>query len=232
MPNWCDNMLTVEAKEETSSLKQLEEFIKISTNKIVKEDGSIFTSVLSFNNTVPMPEEVAKTMKMPGSGTELPDWYEWSCQNWGCKWDAHRTEIEEKEDRCISYFFRTPWSPPLPWLLTIATLYPNLKFRLEFSSVREYSGVAIACGSIINFLNSDEILRNELKNEKGHALSCHIDDHDLIIKAFLKSHIIQFKKKPHWYKLDDISFEYDFQSEQLKKPAIYDLHKKYRKKSS
>lgn len=46
-------------------------------------------------------------------------WYDWSCANWGTKWDAYDTYID-KENNIIE--FNTAWSCPLPVLDKLAEI--------------------------------------------------------------------------------------------------------------
>ncbi len=39
------------------------------------------------------------------------DWYEWSCEKWGVKWNAVYPEVETGDD-FVSYGFGTPWCMP------------------------------------------------------------------------------------------------------------------------
>lgn len=52
-------------------------------------------------------------------------WYDWSCENWGTKWDAYDIAIDI-EPGCLTYFFDTAWSHPKPIIVKIAALYPDL----------------------------------------------------------------------------------------------------------
>ena len=41
------------------------------------------------------------------------NWYDWSNENWGVKWDCSNVEItEEYADLELCYTFDTPWGPP------------------------------------------------------------------------------------------------------------------------
>lgn len=85
MPNWCQNVAYIK-HEDTAEL-----------DKIVKELNKGDEAQL-FNSLVPNP-----------SG----EWqYDWSIENWGCKWDASVYEYSlEPEHLYIS--FDTAWGPPI-----------------------------------------------------------------------------------------------------------------------
>jgi hypothetical protein len=39
------------------------------------------------------------------------DWYSWSINNWGCKWNCDAQDWSRDEDS-ISFWFDSPWGPP------------------------------------------------------------------------------------------------------------------------
>ena len=81
MPNWCWNHLTVTGDE-----KELQEFVEKST--YAHKHGTQF----SFEGTLPRGDR--------------KDWYDWSIGNWGTKWDACYSHIEnnDKETGCTIHF--------------------------------------------------------------------------------------------------------------------------------
>lgn len=56
------------------------------------------------------------------------NWYIWSVDNWGTKWNAYDCAIN-KEHGTIS--FCTAWSLPEPVIEKMAEMYPNLDFHFE-----------------------------------------------------------------------------------------------------
>ena len=150
MPNWCWNNLEVSGDE-----IQLREFVEKST--INNEDGSEF----SFNGTHPMPKEFngihtgATTIngvqckqwreidgkKIPVTDKEMKaykdkyghdNWYDWSINNWGTKWDACEPHINHNDIDFFSLTFDTAWSPPIEWIKYIMKDFPDLRFSLEY----------------------------------------------------------------------------------------------------
>ena len=57
------------------------------------------------------------------------NWYEWAWANWGVKWNANTTDIEEDEDELVLYF-DTPWGPPSGWLEKLAE--KKIPFELDW----------------------------------------------------------------------------------------------------
>jgi hypothetical protein len=56
-------------------------------------------------------------------------WYDWSCQNWGTKWNAHEAEIWDNPDGSLHVAFDTAWSFPLPVMEKLVSEFPMLIFE-------------------------------------------------------------------------------------------------------
>lgn len=58
------------------------------------------------------------------------DWYGWSVQNWGTKWNACRVEIDDStiERGYIEILFETAWSAPEPVFRKMIRMFPKLTF--------------------------------------------------------------------------------------------------------
>tara|TARA_Y100001963_G_scaffold129108_1_gene184034 strand:- start:112 stop:564 length:453 start_codon:yes stop_codon:yes gene_type:complete len=113
MPNWTENDVTFvcKTKEGAEHLKLLLE------SKREKFD---------FNNIIPMPIELQGTVS--GSENSKPDWqieqskeliekyghdnwYSWSIDKWGTKWNAVESKISQTEN-VLKYSFDTAWDAP------------------------------------------------------------------------------------------------------------------------
>lgn len=57
------------------------------------------------------------------------DWYEWSCNNWGTKWNA--SEIEWIADNCVE--FETAWSFCHPIVKKLSEMFPDVAIKAEWS---------------------------------------------------------------------------------------------------
>jgi len=112
MPNWTSNSVLFVGKEK--QLKTLQTMLKSKDNEF------------DFNNIIPMPKELEETVS--GSESAKPDWqkersqelkakygfdnwYDWTCSNWGTKWNAIDTEAEQR-DGTLMYRFNTAWDCP------------------------------------------------------------------------------------------------------------------------
>lgn len=130
MPNWCNNTFTIEGKKE-----KIQEFQKFLDDNDGKEWFSFFR---------PCPQELLDVGNVKVSAPpneELvekyghSDWYSWSLENWGCKWncDAQDWDMTEDGDRAsVGFWFDSPWGPP-------TTLYEFIANEMEdFDIVANY----------------------------------------------------------------------------------------------
>jgi hypothetical protein len=56
-------------------------------------------------------------------------WYSWACDNWGTKWNAY--DFAEYADGAIS--FETAWSAPLPVLLKLSEMFPDVQIHHRYA---------------------------------------------------------------------------------------------------
>lgn len=54
------------------------------------------------------------------------DWYGWSLQHWGTKWNGGECEMHRLSEGSLELWFQTAWTPPLPVLQQIARAHPGL----------------------------------------------------------------------------------------------------------
>jgi len=73
------------------------------------------------------------------------DWYDWSCENWGTKWNAYSTVIETDQPEYLEFTFDTAWSFPEPVFERIAAEFPKLEITTD--SFDEGWGFACRGGS-------------------------------------------------------------------------------------
>jgi hypothetical protein len=77
----------------------------------------------------PDEEAAGKRLLLSIVETGYPDWYEWSCANWGTKWNSYGFGIDENDDGLLRFHFDTAWSFPTPIFETLATMFPMLRFE-------------------------------------------------------------------------------------------------------
>lgn len=88
MPNWCNNTIEIQAEKEM--IDNFESFLNDSEGK----DWFTFFK--------PLPEK----LKEEG-------WYEWSVENWGCKWNCDAQDWQRTDENTIRFWFDSPWAPPI-----------------------------------------------------------------------------------------------------------------------
>ena len=144
MPNWCHNRVSFSGTPE-----DIENLVATLTGETTRFD---------FNKVIPMPEELSgisspvlafKTKvevetyntayEHRGAITHAKhkallkkyghaDWYNWSIENWGCKWNnGDDIAIEDEEEGYIRYSFETPWGPPEGIYHALKEQYPEVQ---------------------------------------------------------------------------------------------------------
>ena len=79
-----------------------------------------------------------------------PTWYEWSCNNWGTKWNSCGYDENTDYSNGDKLWFQTAWSAPHPILRKLSEQYPDIRFTHEWADEdlgtncgrREYFGGA------------------------------------------------------------------------------------------
>ena len=133
MPNHCENTLNITGTPE--DLRAFREFARSPEN-----------GHLDINKFVPMPQEFRDTdSSNPNSQSSqilmekygAPNWHAWACNNWGTKWGAYETSMDEVTHEEVSYQFFTAWAPFSEDCMTqVAARFPGLKFHLEYNEPR------------------------------------------------------------------------------------------------
>ena len=110
MPNWCNN--TFEVVGPKDKIREFERFLD-------EEGGKDW-----FDFFLPCPDELKETVAGPSAPTNeelvakygASDWYSWSVDNWGCKWncDANDWNVTEYSgtEESLTFWFDSPWGPP------------------------------------------------------------------------------------------------------------------------
>jgi len=128
MPNWCYNRVEICGEPE-----EMDEF-----RKLVKSKESAF----DFNKIVPMPKELVDT-RAPRQDATLEqkkesiklkekygadNWYDWSVDNWGVKWNITLSEEQDVQDEgdYLQYTFDTAWGPPYGVFNALRNKFPDL----------------------------------------------------------------------------------------------------------
>jgi hypothetical protein len=130
-PIWCYNKLTISAVADTfiASVFDL-------SNQLVDEDDK---SPLSFYNHSPIPQMLADS-HYTLTEQEVSDNYvktgyhsmlEFTCEEWGCPYDARAVNAIWYTDDTLHFEFVTVGTPPIAWLKSLSADFPELMFEIE-----------------------------------------------------------------------------------------------------
>lgn len=126
MPNHITNRLKVVG--EKKEVLKVWEFIKVEDTEEVFPLGTI-----DFNKIIPMPENIymgslgKKERELYGEN----NWYDWSCSNWGTKWNAYHFHTGDLENDTI--FFDTAWATVPTIIAKLSSIFPGLLFILDYA---------------------------------------------------------------------------------------------------
>ena len=148
MPNWCYNRVTVNG--EPNEIKLFKDFVKgdepfsfESIMPIPKELLEVQSPVTIVDTEAEVEAYIEKHKEDPPFLTGHPitkdtqdrwlkeygydNWYDWSCSNWGTKWDAREVALEDYwEDGELTYTFDTAWGPPEGIYNELVAQFPDL----------------------------------------------------------------------------------------------------------
>lgn len=116
MSNWVINKVTFETKD-----KELLDKILTTVKGKSEEYGGI-----DFETIIPMPDDIFrgpigdKEQKLYGS----KNWYDWSWENWGTKWNACDCESQAKGSNRLE--FQTAWAAPHPVIKRVSEMFPDV----------------------------------------------------------------------------------------------------------
>ena len=140
MPNHVTNKVVIIGKSER--ILEIVEFLK-------SEDG---IQSIDFNKIIPMPVELLNTTSpvVELLNTTSPvkerdifliakygsdNWYNWSINKWGTKWNAYNTleaRLNPKMTRA-TFLFHTAWSTPAPVIQKLSEMFPDVKIKTWYA---------------------------------------------------------------------------------------------------
>jgi hypothetical protein len=135
MPNWCSNTFEMVGPKET--VREFEKFLNENNGKEW------------FDFFLPCPQELKDVGNIPHdySNDELvekfgyADWYSWSIDNWGCKWNCEAQDWTvndyDEEQLSITFWFDSPWGPPI-------ALYEYISENEEYAIFGNYNEEGMA----------------------------------------------------------------------------------------
>lgn len=92
-----------------------------------------------------------KTAQIALSNIEMyghKDWYSWSVDNWGTKWNAGESYLDDTNN----LVFETAWTMPLPIFLKLSEMFPDVTITVEYAD----EDIGSNCGRV-TILNSEII---------------------------------------------------------------------------
>ena len=154
MPNWCANRVTVYG--DNPEIIRFAEFVKSgdgaepfcfeSVIPIPKELYDVQSPVTIVDTEAEVEAWIEEHSRASKEGFyvsghpitkdtqdrllkeyDYDNWYDWSCSNWGTKWDARDvTLVDYWEDGELTYTFDTAWGPPEGIHSMLITKFPTL----------------------------------------------------------------------------------------------------------
>ncbi len=127
MPNWCHNRVEIYS-DNPEDLKQIKSIFETerplhqitpepdwATIPLAEEDSTKYGNKEGEIGELPVPpdpDEKWSTPRFKSTGRADERWYDWNINNWGTKWDAYNTYIEDYGSS-VSMSFQTAWAPPV-----------------------------------------------------------------------------------------------------------------------
>ena len=153
MPNWVMNDLKI-----TSPEAELERFMAECFTRDATELR------FDFDKLIPMPATLkgwrpTLSLLLEFEGSVFPDWYLWSVENWGTKWNAHDTTVTRRYNgvKTIKLRFDTAWSIPWPIYDELAKRFPLLNIEGEIVELNMEFGGHLRCqGGKIDYEDKSE----------------------------------------------------------------------------
>ena len=149
MPNWCWNTLEVQGAEK--DMKEFYNMFKSNTKETFDFEWfapmpTIFRDIKVGGVTIDGVQHTSWIEHDDGTKTGITDqqkqlmideygadnWYDWSLENWGCKWNCSNVYVNEVNDNLFCCTFDTPWSPPYELFDKIHEMFPYLEINIEW----------------------------------------------------------------------------------------------------
>jgi len=176
MPNWVDTQIEMSGEKE-----EIEKCLKMIINKEEQFDFNSISQMPQVLIDVTSPvvitgdskwealsdSDKARNIKESYSQELIEkyganNWYDWATSNWGTKWNACETILND--DNFFS--FQTAWSFPEPLIKKLSSLFPTISFHCEFAD----EDIGSNCG-IISFQAGECTLYEDKSGDTLWALN-------------------------------------------------------------
>ena len=171
MPNWCNNTLVLRHADPAMIARAKDAF---AAGKFLNEFVPIPESLHIVSGSVPLAEQAEHEAQMKANlaAHGYKDWYDFSVNEWGTKWDVGDGDgINDIQPNELTVFFESAWAPPIAAYEKMA----DLGFEIE--AMYDESGMGF-CGRWTNEGGDDyyeysgmtsETVENELPKELNEA---------------------------------------------------------------
>jgi hypothetical protein len=131
MPNWTYNIIRASGSKESLDAF-LAKTTKVNNSAMYDDERLSF----DFESIIPMPDNIFRgnignQEKEHCKANNIPNWYDWSVENWGTKWNACDSVIERESDTFVRLMFSTAWSYPIPVMEKMFDMFPDIEFIVE-----------------------------------------------------------------------------------------------------
>ena len=175
MPNWVMNELTCifQGSEELQSFKSkvdeknfynsffpMPEILQGTQSPNINEDKLILeynektnlkamglTEIIKSNHPLysGIAEQALKNQQAY-IATGYTNWFDWSVDNWGVKWDASALKVKDLSDfNTVIYSFNSPWDTPEHFVIELSKLYPDACFEMVSGSIENDTHYEFTC---------------------------------------------------------------------------------------
>ena len=129
-PQWAAQLLLIRGEALSFNTRGLPPIVveRIRTDVGIPEPAPMSDVAAAYLEKHPEEEAAGKRLLLNIVETGYPDWYEWSCANWGTKWNSYGFGIDESGDGFLNFHFDTAWSFPTLIFEMLATMFPTLRF--------------------------------------------------------------------------------------------------------
>jgi hypothetical protein len=128
-PNINEDKLILEYNEKTNSKA-------MGLTEIIKSNHPLYSGIA---------EQVLKNQQAY-IATGYTNWYDWSVNNWGVKWDASALKTKELSDfNTVIYSFNSPWDTPEHFVIELSKMYPDAVFEMVSGSIENDTHYEFTC---------------------------------------------------------------------------------------
>jgi hypothetical protein len=159
MPNWCQNTLSISGnKNEINKVLEL-----IRGNETAFDLNKVIPMPEEFKNTAsPVPDDQKVLQKQLAKKYGSGNWYDWSLNNWGTKWNTNGAEIIDDSGTSVKIYCDTAWSPPVPVVKALSKKFPKIRFVLSYCEPGMCFAGELEC-------KGDEVADNYYEATKNNA---------------------------------------------------------------